>query len=159
VLVLCTHNRTRSVLIAEMLRRFLPADGFDVASAGFNDEDLPPTVDTLRFAATLQLDIVAHRSRRVTSAMVADAAVVLCAERQHVLEVVANLGGAFNRTFTLPEFAAGAGESEARPSGFAYLQAPVPEVDDPTGRPEAVWQRAFAELQPWCAAAAARLMR
>lgn len=157
VMVLCTHNRTRSVMVAGLLRHLLPADEFEVSSAGFSDEGLPATPDTVRLLAAAGIDVLPHRSARIRRDAIAAADWVLCAERQHVLDVVANLGGSFARTFTLPEFADGAGVAYVRPTAMAYLHAQVPEIVDPTGRPDAVWRQVWQQVHEWCDRAAERL--
>ena len=84
---------------------------------------------------------------------------VLTAEKSQVLSVVADLGGDFDATYTLPEYAHSAGKLAARHRGLAYMRASIPEVADPTGMSDTAWSRAFADIDGWCSVLATRLSR
>jgi protein-tyrosine-phosphatase len=159
VLVVCSHNRTRSVMAAGLLRHALMArTDAVVESAGFGEPGLPADPNATRLLSTMGIDVRDHLSRRVTVDMVSNANLVLCAERQHVFSVVADLGGRFERSFTLPEFAAGAGLTRERSHSVDYIYSAVPEVPDPTGRTWAAWERVWRQLEYECALAADRIV-
>lgn len=172
LLTVCTHNRTRSVLMAGLLwQRFHHAGvEAEVESAGFGPPNLPPTPETVDLLFRTGVDSRRHSSLLATRALVAPADLVLTAERQHVVRLVAEEGGNFQRIFTLPEFCQRLGSlgtarfasldaalavlNDGRPRGGAYLQADVPEVFDPTGGPPDEWTTAFATISTECARAA-----
>lgn len=165
ILTVCTHNRTRSVLMAALLREHLARRGVsaEVATAGFLDEGLPPTEMTVRLLAARGIDVSDHRSRRVTRELVDWADLIVTAEQSHVVRIAGDHPGAFERTFTLFELAeradragprGGRGWSEwlqvanqGRPQGSAYLGSPVPSVVDPTGLGSREWSRVVEQLE------------
>ena len=161
VLVLCTHNRTRSVMMAGLLRKHLGNDRrFGVTSAGFREEGLPALPEAVALLAEQGIDASGHLSRRVTPEMVRSANLVLTAEKQHVVSVVADLGGDFDRVFTLLEFVHYAtSPTDARPRGAVYMRINVAEVEDPTGRQPAVWRNVFNGMDTWCHQVAAIMQR
>lgn len=159
VLVVCRFNRTRSVMAAGLLQLALAAHPtIEVASAGFGPAGLPADPNAVRLLRTVGVDARDHASRALTVDEVAAANVVLCAERSHVFSVVADLGGRFEWTFTLPEYASGAGLNVERGRGVDYLYSDVGEIDEPTGRTWAAWERAWNQLQHDCAQAAERIV-
>lgn len=163
VLFVCTANQSRSPIAAALLRQRLAArgiDGVDVASAGLLPGGAPATRDAQ--AAVRGLD--GHVSRRLTTALVrrADLVVGLC--REHVREVVALAPGTIPRAFTLKEVVRRGSEvgprrpgepldgwlervGAGRPQADLHDEAgPEDDVADPTGcRPE-VWDRTVAEI-------------
>ena len=154
VLVLCTHNRTRSVMVGYLLRSLLADSNVEVATAGFGDSGrtaMPQAIQLLRQAGC---EVYEHRSTAVTIEMVSKANLILVAEKKQVMAVVVDLEGNFDITFTLPEFATSSQHKVERPRGLAYLKADVSEVHDPTGRDEAVWRQVWNEIQQWCSIAA-----
>ena len=154
VLVLCAHNRTRSVIAGALLRSYLD-DRFEVETAGFGPEGLPALPQAVELLAQRGIDVSGHLSRRVDHEMVRHAGLVLTAERSQVVSVVAELGGDFDQTFTFPEYA-GRGPERAR--GAAYLQSNVPEMHDPTGRSREGWQTAWNQIDRWCFIVAGELV-
>jgi protein-tyrosine phosphatase len=156
VLVVCAHNRARSVMAAALLRWYLPP-GFTVASAGFGPEGKPAIPDVVRLLATRGIDASSHRSRVISRELVQGADLVLTAERTQVLTILTELGREFDRTYTMPEFALG-GFGE-RPRGMEYLKADIPEVDDPTGRSEVEWQTVWSLVDGWMGLIASKLER
>lgn len=155
VLVVCAHNRTRSVMAGALLQSYL-GDGFEVETAGFGPSGLPAMPEAVELLAERGLDVSGHRSTTLTPALVGRADVVLTAEKSQVLAVVADLGGDFDRTFTLPEYLEVHSE---RPRGAAYLRHGVPEIADPTGRSEQVWFASFGQIDDCCRGVAAALHR
>jgi protein-tyrosine phosphatase len=156
VLMVCAHNRARSVMAAALLRWYLPP-GFTVASAGFGADGRPAIHEVVELLATRGIDVSQHRSRTISRELVLGADLVLTAERTHVLTIVTELGGDFDRTFTMPEFALGG--LDGRPRGMEYLKADVPEVDDPTGRPDSEWQAVWHLVDGWMGLIASKLER
>lgn len=165
VLCVCTHNRTRSVLMAGLLAHHGRAAGvpLDVSSAGFASADEPALERAVRLLADRGVDAGGHRSRRLDAADVRTADLLVTAERAHVVSVAGRWPEAYPRTFTLPELVQRAEDAGARagrpldawvlavndgrPSAFEYLdRSDVPEIDDPTGGRPAEWARAFAEI-------------
>ena len=177
LLTVCTHNRTRSVMMASLLWQQFNNAGVEatVESAGFGPPNMPPTPETVDLLYRAGVDASRHSSRRATREVVGAADLVLAAERQHVVRLVAEEGGAFSRTFTLHEFcqrldqlgtaqftnldAALAALNDGRPRGGAYLQADVPEVFDPTGGPPEQWKTSYGVISADCTKAAAFLLR
>ena len=177
LLTVCTHNRTRSVLMAGLLWKQLHAAGLEavVESGGFGPPQAPATPETLQLLMKAGVDATRHTSRRASAEMVRAADLVLTAERQHVVRLVAEEGGDFRRIFTLPEFcqrldtlgtaqfsgldAALAVLNDGRARGMAYLQTEVPEVFDPTGGPEVEWKAAFANIEGDCSTASRFLLQ
>jgi protein-tyrosine phosphatase len=169
VLTLCTHNRTRSVLMGALLESQLRVTGVDAAvrSAGTIADDQPATATTVRLLAARGLDVSGHIGRLVTEDDVRHAELIVAAEVAHVVHVAGRWPGSFDRVFTLPELVArgeAAGPRRGRPlsewlalvgagrhAGIDYLSDPtVLEVPDPTGYPPEVWQRSFAQIDDLC---------
>ncbi len=160
ILTVCSHNRTRSVMVMAMIQ-----DGLDrrlgkgravVRSLGFGPEDLPAIDDAVDAMRRRGLDVIGHRSRRVTAERVAPADMILTAERDHVVKLAAVSQAAYRRSFTLPEFltrvasdrvassrALGAWLEDltADRSAAVYLRREAQDVWDPTGSS----RRHFAE--------------
>ena len=106
VLLVCTGNTCRSPMAAGELSRALGRDveRVRVESAGTAAwEGQPATEPSVRVAAAAGVDLAAHRSRRVTPAMVRAADVVLVMERGHLAAVRA-LGADPERTHLLSEW-------------------------------------------------------
>jgi protein-tyrosine phosphatase len=153
VLVVCTANRCRSPLAAALLADALARYGHpaEVGTAGLRTPDLPATDETLLVADRRDLDLSAHRSRRLTADDIGRADLVIGMELKHVREVVALVPAAWPRTFTLLELARrGAavgprdGESvaawldrvhEGRDPGDLLGKSAVDDIDDPSGAP------------------------
>lgn len=179
VVVVCTHNRTRSVmvdaLLADRLGARLGSDRIRVRSFGFVADGLQPTPESVRAMQRRGLDVSGHRSRVATTERIGDPTVVLAMERDHVVRLAAMEPAWFERTFTLPEFVerpdASASErmedeTDVRDrvallgvsrQPFDYLRSPVPEVADPTGWSRRRFDRAVDDLDELTAVAARRL--
>jgi protein-tyrosine phosphatase len=108
VLTVCTHNRTRSVMMAALLHRSLVdhfgVAGVDVRSGGFGRADLPAIADAVAAMSRRGLDVSGHRSRPLDRNTLAWADVILTAERDHVVRLASIEPAAFRRAMTLPEF-------------------------------------------------------
>lgn len=168
ILSVCTHNRTRSVLIGALLQDHLlmRGRGVELVTGGFRAQHLPATEPTVRLLATRGIDVSEHRSRRVDDELIARADLIITAERDHVVWIAGRGHGWFQRTYTLPELVARAVDvgrrgdadldewlhrvGEGRPTAIHYLSAPIPEVADPTGHAPAVWEAIFREIDELC---------
>ena len=108
VLFVCTANQCRSPLAAALLLAQLhartPDVVVDVTSSGVSAGDgVPATSPTIDAAATLRVDLTAHRSTRLHASQVRAANLVIGMERRHVQEAVLRDPSAFTRSFTLKE--------------------------------------------------------
>ena len=160
ILVLCAHNRTRSVMIEGLLRKYLAsAPRFVVESAGFGPAGLPALPEAVQLLAEQGVYMGEHRSRQATAQMVRDAHLILTADKKQVLAATADLGGEFDKTFTLPEYVHRLHHTmEERPRGYGYVSSSVAEVEDPTGRMPSVWKSVFTGIDGWCREAATSLV-
>ena len=178
VLTVCTHNRTRSVMMAAMLESMLGerlgADRVEVTSAGFGPAGIPAIEDAVDAMSRRHLDVSAHRSQQVTADLLADVDVVLTAERDHVVKVAALSPSVFRVTMTLPEFFqlavadpfGGAddisgwltGLTSQRTAGH-YLRDDIDEIADPTGSPARAFEAAVVVLEQQCVEASGLLAR
>jgi protein-tyrosine-phosphatase len=176
VLSVCTHNRTRSVLMGALLthhmnRTLVPGA---VRAAGFQEPGHPPTPQTIQLLAAQDIDVATYTSRRVTHDDVHAADVIVTAERMHVVEIAGRWPGSFAKSMTLPELVMrGAGThvgpdgdiaqwleqiSVARPIELDYLDADdIGEIADPTGMPPAVWRSSFEQIDTLTSAMATML--
>jgi protein-tyrosine-phosphatase len=175
ILTVCTHNRTRSVMMAAMLESMLGerlgTDGVRVRSGGFGPEGLPAIADAVEAMRRRGLDVSGHRSHQVTVDDLTDVDVVLTAERNHVVRVAALSPQVFGRAMTLPEFldrSSAVGRDVEDPSGWisrltadrtasAYLSGATPEIADPTGSAPRAFDAAVKRLEAQCREAAQRL--
>jgi protein-tyrosine phosphatase len=169
ILTVCTHNRTRSVMMAALLDDLLTdrlGDGaVEISSSGFGPAGLPAIDDAVDAMQRRGLDVSAHRSSTPTVSLVDRADLILTAERKHVVEIAALSPEAFRRSMTLPEFLSRAAEADPGPdadlrswvqslteqrTAGAYLRGAVAEVVDPTGSPRRAFEAAVAELEQQC---------
>jgi protein-tyrosine-phosphatase len=164
VLAVCTHNRTRSVLMAGLFEQHAAERRIAVAtrSAGTGTGGEPPTDTTVRMLAARDIDVGRHRSAAISDSSVGGAHLIVTAERMHVISIAGRWPRAFDRTFTLPELVSRGtavgpvGDRSLdqwlaeinlhRPRGIDYLDAPVGEIDDPTGRAPSMWAAAFEQI-------------
>ncbi|MEM9514982.1 MAG: hypothetical protein AAGA42_08990 [Actinomycetota bacterium] len=174
VLTVCTHNRTRSVMMAALIERDLRARGMTpvLRSAGFGPEGIPAIADAVDAMAQRGLDVSGHRSQQVHTDLLDEADLIVTAERDHVVKIAAMSPAAFSRTMTLPEAldraATGVGVDAADIRGWAaaltdgrraseYLRAAVPEVFDPTGSARRAFEAAVVDIEAQCAQLVASL--
>ena len=165
VLSVCTHNRTRSVLVGALLTRHMNRVHVPgaVRAAGFREPGHPPTPQTIQLLAACDIDVSGHTSRHVAENDVNAADIIVTAERMHVVEIAGRWPGSFVKTMTLPELAMrGAGThvgadgdiarwleqiSVGRPTELDYLDADdIGEIADPTGMPPNVWRASFEQI-------------
>jgi len=169
VLTVCTHNRTRSVMMAALLESMLAerlgAGAVTVRSSGFAAEGLPAIDDAVAAMRRRGLDVSGHRSTVTTRELVDGADVILTAERDHVIRIATLSSSAFPRAMTLPEALALAADADHAPvadaRGWAehltagrsagdYLRGRVPEVADPTGTAPRAFEQAVVALERQC---------
>ena len=135
VLFVCTANRIRSPLAAALFERRLAvradAATWRVASAGtWADNGLPAMAAAQQVAADVGLDLSRHRSRRVEDLNLADFDLILTMTTGQAEALRVEMPGHAARILTLTEAAL----------GLAY------DVDDPVGRPVAIYRRTLDEL-------------
>jgi low molecular weight protein-tyrosine phosphatase len=177
ILTVCSHNRTRSVMMAALFESMLSERLGQVAvrSSGFGPEGIPAIEDAVEAMKRRGLDVSHHRSRSTTAALVDGADVIITAERAHVVKVAALSPSAFARAMTLPELLARAADAPLAPDGGdvrgwvesltadrsagAYLRGSVPEVADPTGSIPRVFEAAVATIERQCGEVSALLAR
>ncbi|HET9690755.1 MAG TPA: hypothetical protein VFP61_06360 [Acidimicrobiales bacterium] len=166
IVVVCTANRCRSPMAAELLRRAL-ADrpgAPEVSSAGFGPPDQPPLHEAAQVLRAEGLDISGHRSRRVDAALLGAVDLVVCMTRQHLVDLVVLAPAAWGRTFTLVELV-----ERAERAGVAGAAMPLErwvaavhglrsrqevmaydrsvDVPDPVGQPMRAFEATFDRLQ------------
>lgn len=121
ILFVCTGNTCRSPLAEAVLRRMAAERGLtdlEVSSAGTGSlEGAPASSGTYLVGIERAADTSAHRARRLTPRMVAEADLILAMSRGHLAEIE-RMGGA-DKAWLLGEYA-----------GFYGADA---EVDDPFG--------------------------
>ena len=176
VLTVCSHNRTRSVMMAALLESMLAGQpgGSVVRSSGFGPEGIPAIDDAVDAMRRRGLDVSAHRSSATTPALLDGADLILTAERDHVVKIASLSRSALARAMTLPEFLARASDASdvgdgdvrawvesltAERSAGAYLRERVPEVDDPTGSMPRQFEAATAVIEQQCGEVARHLAR
>jgi protein-tyrosine phosphatase len=165
VLFVCTANRCRSPMAEVIARAALARAGADVevGSAGtFADPGLPATDDAEYTVRKLGLDLRDHASRQVTDDLVDTADLIVCMERNHLMDVCRDRPDAFARTFTLKDLARRAAATHrhpAEPLGHWLTRLHEDrvvhdvigwtgrdDVDDPTGRSLRRHRRTAAEI-------------
>ena len=173
VLVVCSHNRTRSVMAGAMMQTqlddLLGRGRVGVTSAGFGPAGLPAIPDAVAAMARRGIDVSTHRSRHLDADLIGTVDLILAAERAHVLRVAGLVASAFTSTFTLPEFVERTdAERPARDlvpvdwladlgrgrTPSSYLSGGVADVADPTGMSTRRFEVATAAIESMCARAA-----
>lgn len=170
ILTVCSHNRTRSVMMAALLESMLDdrlgAGAALVRSSGFGPEGIPAIDDAVAAMQRRGLDVTAHRSRATTAALVDGADLIITAERAHVVKVAGLSPSAFRRAMTLPELLDRIADApldgpdssmnewvtsltSERTAGV-YLREPVPEVADPTGTMPRAFEAAVVAIERQC---------
>jgi protein-tyrosine-phosphatase len=180
ILIVCSHNRTRSVMIGGLLVLHLCEARVDgaikaVRAVGFDEPGLPTTTEACRLLAARRVDVRHHRSRRITDDDVSRADLIVTAERMHVVEIAGRWPGAFAKTMTLPELVqrgegvegvGGVGftgwldaMAVGRPHHLDYLDANIGEIADPTGQSPGIWKTCVGQIDDLTSRAAGLLIR
>jgi len=165
VLAVCTHNRTRSVIMGALLQQQVErADrSIAVSSAGCSERGgEPPTHEAVRLLAARNIDVSGHLSHFLSKPGVTGADLIVTAEHHHVITIAGRWPEVYDRTFTLPEIVElgervgprgerthrqwlGAVHTE-RPSPIDYLDHDVGEIADPTGGSPKQWSTCFTQI-------------
>ncbi|MGH9157808.1 MAG: hypothetical protein ACRD1K_18670 [Acidimicrobiales bacterium] len=116
ILFICTGNICRSPMAEALLRHRLAAAGVEarVQSAGLFLPGLPAYADSAAAMVGLGHDIAAHRSRRLSAAMIRAADLAVGLAREHVREAVLLAPDAWPRCYTLKELVRRAETAGAR---------------------------------------------
>lgn len=164
ILVVCTGNIARSAMAAAMLRARLDgrAPRTRVRSAGFVPWPGPPPATIIAAMRELELDVSAHASQPLRTALVSEADLVLGMTREHVWGVLARDPDADGRTFLVEELArlgtevgarrpseplrAWAARVAARRPAGRVVGRPEDEVADPLGESADVVRATAARL-------------
>ena len=113
ILFVCTGNTCRSPLAESLARRIAERRGITdmkISSAGTSAWDNAPASDgALLVGMERQLDLAAHRARKLTPAIVSEADLIFAMAPSH-LEQVRQMGGR-GKVHLLDQYASG-GESE-----------------------------------------------
>ena len=135
LLFVCTGNTCRSPLAEALARRLARERGLDirVASAGTGALYGSPASDgSILVGLERALDLSAHRARMLSSALVDEAALILCMSEHHVAQAHA-LGGA-GKVHLLSDFAAGVATrraiSDPFGSGLDAYRVMADELDE-----------------------------
>lgn len=165
ILVVCTHNRTRSLIGSVLLAEHLQGRGVRavVESAGTAAQGLPATDGAFAMLREHGFDVSDHVSRQLDEQLAATADLILVAEPEHVVWIAGRWPRFFSRTFTILEFLdlvevvgplkgrqfdEWLGDLSARRHRVGdYLRVGVlRSVADPTGGPPDAWRSTFDEL-------------
>jgi len=176
VVFVCTGNRFRSPLAAELLRRAVAGLPVEVRSVGTLDlGPVPPLPEAIAEAARLGLDLSEHRATPLAGEDLEAVDLVVGFERSHVVAAVVEGRASRERTFTLTElvhhlglFRAPAIESAIERARRAVALAngarpPNPmlsaggEIPDPLGQSRRVQRRTAERLPPLTARLASAL--
>ena len=156
VLCVCTHNRTRSVMMEAFLDRHLDVAEVPhrLVSAGLHGNGGRATHGALEQLGLRGYDASDHLSRLITASDVETSDLIITAEALHVAEISGVWHDAFERAFTLPELIARSNGlrtegsladwlraiNEGRPTALDYLDSDVGEIADPTGAGPSQWR-------------------
>ena len=149
-----------------LLRSALATRGVDAAlsSAGLFRGGVPASPGSVKAMALRGLDLEGHRSRTVTTDLLAEADLILGMARLHVREAVVAVPDIWPRAFTLKELVRRGTEAGRRPPEeplAAWLARvhegrrradligddPTDDVADPVGGPDRLYQETATELE------------
>ncbi|MFN2635919.1 MAG: low molecular weight protein arginine phosphatase [Gemmatimonadaceae bacterium] len=112
ILFVCSGNTCRSAMAEALARKIAARRGIkdlNVSSAGTNAWDnVPATDEALLVGMERDIDLTGHRSRKLTSAIVSEADLILVMTPGH-LEQVKQLGGR-GKVHVIDEYASGAAD-------------------------------------------------
>lgn len=103
ILFVCTGNTCRSPMAEALCREYLP--GVEALSAGLGTcAGLPASLGALEAMERRGLNLDHHRSRPLTSYLLADADLILCMSPGHKQTILAGLPEYADKVFTLGEY-------------------------------------------------------
>lgn len=165
ILAVCTHNRTRSVMVGSLLEQHVLAKRLNavVRSAGFDHAGGEiPTDTAVRLLQARDIDVSSYQSHILSASGVTGADLIVTTEHRHVVSIAGRWPLAYRYTFTLPELVelgerVGSRSPRSfedwlaavhalRPEPIDYLDITVGEIEDPTGRSPATWAACFAKI-------------
>jgi len=137
VLFICTGNSCRSVMAKGLLEKRLKekkrAD-VEVLSAGLMlTGGMPASFETQELLKGEGIDVSAHRSQRVTAAMIKKADLILVMEKLQEERILQTAPEAKNRVFLLKE--------------FAKIKDNNLDIADPIGRPKDFYEQIFGMIK------------
>ena len=167
ILSVCTHNRTRSVMMSALLEQHARRDDLHHShvfrSAGFSEHGGElPTPKAIQLLAERDVDVSGYLSHYLGETGVTGADLIVTSEHRHVVMLAGRWPEVYDRTFTLPEIVE-LGERTGprgvrtlrqwldalhteRPAPLDYLDHPVGEIADPTGRSATEWTTCFDQI-------------
>jgi protein-tyrosine-phosphatase len=103
ILFVCTGNTCRSPMAEALCNKYLP--DVEALSAGIGTMNgLPASIGAIDAMNSMGLNIDHHRSRSLTSYLLADADLVLCMSASHKDTILKALPEYADKVFTLTEF-------------------------------------------------------
>ena len=133
ILFVCTGNSCRSVMAAEMFKRFLAASNkINVLSAGVGAIDGMAATEHARSVLRQEdIDAAAHKAVSVSREMIEKSDLIVVMERFHKEKILALVPEAENKVRLLGEFKKD------------FQQASPVQISDPIGKPLEAYQKSF----------------
>ncbi len=161
VLFVCTANQCRSPIAAALLSlRLAPDAQITVRSAGLLPGGRPAPAEAITRMGRFGVDLSGHRSRQISSELLADADLVLGMTRRHARTLIADRPDLRGATFTLKDMVRRGDAlvpaaswlqvlrelAETRPAEALLGRSDADDISDPMGRPAWVWNRVVGQL-------------
>lgn len=162
VLFVCTGNQCRSPVSAALLTTKVDS-AIDVGSAGLVSDGVPPPDELVDVARSRGIDLGGHRSRRVSSDLLAGSGLVVTMTRQHLIEISVAAPADWGRFFTFADLLSRGERAGGRKDGesvrdwarrlgggrvkSSILNLPLDEdVPDPMGGPVRAYEAMMDHL-------------